>query len=67
MERIYSSKELKQADLLEYIGRLNKCPEIRKINVRTIVGLDATGSMGGVLGKACLVIGESFERVYKVL
>ena len=35
--------------------------------VRTILGLDATGSMSTVLKKACTIIDASFKRVYEIL
>ena len=35
--------------------------------VRTILGLDATGSMEYVLKKACSIIETSFDRAYKIL
>lgn len=58
-----------QSDLIEYVSKLNVYPEIRKnnINIKTVLGLDATGSMGAALKKTCEIIGIAFERAYKVL
>lgn len=47
--------------------KLNNYPEIRKINIKTVLGLDATGSMGGALKKTCEIIGTAFERADQVL
>ena len=41
--------------------------ERRDTNVRTILGLDATGSMSRALAKTCSIIEEAFTRAYKVL
>jgi hypothetical protein len=40
---------------------------MRKLNIKTVLGLDATGSMGGALKKTCEVMGTAFERAYLVL
>jgi hypothetical protein len=53
--------------LIDYVSKLNVYPEIRKLNIRTVLGLDATGSMGGALKKTCEIIGAAFERAYLVL
>jgi hypothetical protein len=58
---------LAQNDLIEYVAKLNFYPEIRKLNIRTVLGLDATGSMADALKKTCEVIGTAFERAYLVL
>ena len=65
--QIFSTEKLAQSDLITYVSGLNKYPEIRKVTIKTVLGLDATGSMSGALRKACEVIGTAFERNYAVL
>jgi hypothetical protein len=54
-------------DLIKYVSNLNEYPEITKVNIKTVLGLDATGSMGAALKKTCEIIGTAFERAYQVL
>jgi hypothetical protein len=37
------------------------------VNIKTILGIDGTGSMGAGLKKTCEICSVSFERAYKVL
>jgi hypothetical protein len=46
---------------------LNLYPLINRVNVRTVLGLDATGSMGAALKQICEIIGPAFERADNVL
>jgi hypothetical protein len=53
--------------LINYVSTLNTYPEIRKVTIKTILGLDATGSMSAALRKTCEIIGTAFEQTYAVL
>jgi hypothetical protein len=65
--KIFTKEALAQAELIDYVAKLNIYPEIRKVNIKTVLGLDATGSMSAALKKTCEIIGTAFERAYKVL
>ena len=41
--------------------------EFSQHSVRTVLALDATGSMGGILGKIVTILKETFKRTYEVL
>ncbi len=58
--KIFNKDSLAQSDLIEYVSKLNIYPEIRKLNIKTVLGLDATGSMGAALKKTCEIIGTAF-------
>lgn len=64
---IFSQQQLSQEDLIRYISELNRYPSMKKMTVKTILGLDATGSMSAALRKTCEVISTAFERTYAVL
>jgi hypothetical protein len=49
------------------VFKLNNYPEIRKTNIKTVLGIDATGSMSSALKKTCEICSVSFERAYQVL
>jgi hypothetical protein len=53
--------------LIEYVSSLNVYPLIRKVVIKTILALDATGSMAAALRRICEIIGNAFERTYAVL
>jgi hypothetical protein len=48
-----SKPKIPQSDLIKYISILNKFPEYRRETIKTILGLDATGSMREALNKTC--------------
>ena len=50
---IFSKPKLAQSDLIDYVSGLNKYPEIRKTVIKTVLGLDATGSMSAALRRTC--------------
>lgn len=63
----YGKEKLGQTDLIKYIQTINRYPEMGKIRIKTVLGLDATGSMSHVLQKTCQIIDITFERAYAVL
>jgi hypothetical protein len=63
----YGKKRLEQTDLINYIQTINRYPQIGKITIKTVLGLDATCSMSHVLQKTCQIIDTTFERAYAVL
>lgn len=67
VEKIYSSDSLQQTQLINYIGKINLYPEATKQKIRTILGIDGTGSMGNSLKKVCQVCSKAFEETYAVL
>jgi hypothetical protein len=64
---IFSKERLSQEDLANYILELNNYPSMKKMTVKTVLGLDATGSMSASLKRTCEVISTAFERTYAVL
>lgn len=51
--KIFESPTLSQKDLILYIYNLNKYPEIKRTVIKTVLALDATGSMADALQKTC--------------
>lgn len=62
--KIYEKNDLKQKELLNFLLEINKCPNVGLAVVKTVLALDATGSMGGVLGKVIEILKEMFTRTY---
>ena len=60
-------QQLAQKDLINYVLSLNFYPLIRKTTIKTVLGLDATGSMTFALEKTAQIIATAFERTYIVL
>lgn len=56
-----------QSDLVDYVAKINEYPSVKSYVIKTILALDATGSMQHALKKTCLIIGDAFERSYTVL
>jgi len=45
-----------QEQFLNYISQINEHPLLRQFSVRTILALDGTGSMSGVLPKTVEIL-----------
>ncbi len=56
-----------QNDLVNYVSKINEYPSLKSYLIKTVLALDATGSMSLVLKKTCLIIGDAFERSYAVM
>ena len=50
---ILTKPKFAQSDLIDYVYTLNKYPEIKRTVVKTVLGLDATGSMSSALKRTC--------------
>lgn len=64
---MFTKSNLSQQELIDFIFKLNKYPLLKKVVIKTILCLDATGSMSSALQRTCEIIGTAFERSYAVL
>lgn len=55
--------------MIKYVSELNEYPGAGSGNViiKTVLGLDGTGSMGAGLKQTCSIISTAFARAYQVL
>ena len=52
---------------MEYIHKINKHPALRNVNIRTVLAIDATGSMGGVIAKVLSILKETITNIEFIL
>lgn len=62
-----NSPNLAISNLMNGINELNYFPISQGMSIKTVLGLDATGSMHIALKKVCEIIGDAFDRAYSVI
>ena len=67
MDFIHRLKKLDIENALKYLTRINKGIEIPPKSVKTLIGMDATGSMGCLIEKSKKTIKEMFRKSLKIL
>jgi hypothetical protein len=65
--KIYKDQSLSQKALLDYIFEINKSELFFTSVIRTILAVDGTGSMGGILTKVINILKETVERTTDIL